>query len=106
MLSYADLTALIKGNKANKELMNFLGIFDLHADPAQYQVPLYYIVGEQDRQTPLALTQDYVQRTTTPEKKIYVIPNAGHMPMIDQPALFLSIIRDIKSRQENGKETE
>jgi pimeloyl-ACP methyl ester carboxylesterase len=106
LFHFSDLPALIKGNKANKELMTFLGRFDLHAESAEYDVPLYYIVGEQDWQTPVALTQDYVQRITAPEKKISIIPNAGHMPMVDQPALFLSILRDIKNRQEHGKGTE
>lgn len=102
----SDFSALIKGNKANKELMTFLGSFDVHTNAVEYKVPLYYIVGEDDWQTPAALTQDYVQRIKAPQKKIYIIPNAGHMPMVDQPALFLSILRDIKKRQENGKETE
>lgn len=102
----SDLSALVKGNTANKELMTFLGSFDASAEPAEYNVPLYYIVGEQDWQTPVALTQGYVQRIKAPEKKIYIIPNAGHMTMVDQPALFLSILRDIQKRQENGKETE
>jgi pimeloyl-ACP methyl ester carboxylesterase len=106
LFQFSDLSALIKGNKANKELMTFLGRFDLNADPAEYNVPLYYIVGEHDWQTPVALTQDYVQRINAPEKKIYIIPNAGHMTMVDQPALFLSLLRDIKNRQENGKGTE
>ena len=106
LFQFSDLSALIKGNKANKELMSFLGRFDLNADSAEYQVPLYYIVGEQDWQTPVALTQDYVQRIKAPEKKISIIPNAGHMTMVDQPALFLSVLRDIKDRQENGKGTE
>ena len=86
--------------------MTFLGRFDLQADPVEYKIPLYYIVGEDDWQTPVALTQDYIQRIHAPEKKIYIIPNAGHMSMVDQPALFLSILRDIKHRQENGKGTE
>ncbi|GLV60075.1 alpha/beta hydrolase [Dictyobacter sp. S3.2.2.5] len=106
LFHFSDLSALIKGNKANKELMTFLGRFDLHADLAEYTVPLYYIVGEQDWQTPVALTQDYVQSINAPEKKIYIIPNAGHMAMIDQPVLFLNVLRDIKNRQENGKGTE
>jgi pimeloyl-ACP methyl ester carboxylesterase len=106
LFQFSDLSALIKGNKANKELMTFLGRFDLNADPAEYNVPLYYIVGEYDWQTPVALTQDYVQRINAPEKKIYIIPNAGHMTMVDQPALFLSLLRDIKNRQENGNGTE
>jgi pimeloyl-ACP methyl ester carboxylesterase len=106
LFQFSDLSALIKGNKANKELMNFLGSFDLNAEPAEYKVPLYYIVGEHDWQTPVALTQDYVQRINAPEKQISIIPNAGHMTMVDQPALFLGILRDIKNRQENGKGTE
>lgn len=95
LFQFSDLSALLKGNTANKELMTFLGSFDANAEPAEYNVPLYYIVGEQDWQTPVALTQGYVQRIKAPEKKIYMIPNAGHMTMVDQPALFLSILRDI-----------
>ncbi len=106
LFTFSDLFALIKGNKANRELMAFSGRFDVHAEPTAYNVPLYYVVGEHDWQTPVALTQDYVQRINAPEKKIYIIPNAGHMTMVDQPALFLSILRDIKNRQENGKGTE
>lgn len=106
LFQFSDLTAMIKGNNANKELMSFLGNFDLNAGPAEYDVPLYYIVGEQDWQTPAALTQDYIQSINAPETKIYVIPNAGHMTMVDQPALFLSVLREIKNRQEKGEETE
>ena len=106
LFQFSDLSALIKGNKANKELMNFLGRFDLDAESAEYNVPLYYIGGEQDWQTPVALTQDYIQRITAPQKQIFIIPNAGHMTMVDQPTLFLNILRDIKNGQENGKKTE
>ena len=106
LFQFSDLAALIKGNKANKELMTFSGGFDLNAEPVEYQVPLYYIAGEHDWQTPVALTQDYVQRIKAPEKKVFIIPNAGHRPMIDQPALFLSLLRDIKNRQEHGKGTD
>ncbi len=102
----SDFSALIKGNKANKELMTFLGSFDVNVYSVEYQVPLYYIVGEDDWQTPSALMLDYVQRIEAPQKKLYIIPNAGHMAMIDQPALFLRTLQDIKKRQENGNETE
>jgi pimeloyl-ACP methyl ester carboxylesterase len=106
LFHFSDFSALIKGNKANKELMTFLGSFDVNTNSVEYQVPLYYIVGEDDWQAPATLTQDYVQRIKAPEKKIYIIPNAGHMTMVDQPTLFLSTLRDIKNRQEKGKETE
>ena len=84
--------------------MNFLGSFVLNAEPTEYKVPLYYIVGEQDWQTPVALTQDYVQRIKAPEKKIYIIPNAGHMTMVDQPTLFLHALREITNTPRNANE--
>ncbi len=102
----SDISALIKGNKANRELVEFLGEFDLHAEPAEYKVPIYYIVGENDWQTPSVLAQDYFQRINAPSKKIYTIPNAGHMTMVDQPTLFLQVLSEIKNRQDHGKETE
>lgn len=36
--------------------MNFLGSFNLNVELVEYNVPIYYIVGEQDWQTPVALT--------------------------------------------------
>lgn len=104
LLTFSDLSALIKGNKANRELMDFLRKFDAYAEPAEYHVPLYYLIGEYDWQTPSALVQDYVQHITAPEKQISIIPDAGHMPMVDQPASFLHILRGIKNGQNDNNE--
>ncbi|HWZ18665.1 MAG TPA: alpha/beta hydrolase [Ktedonobacteraceae bacterium] len=106
LLTFSDLSALLKGNRANRELMAFSGNFDLNAEPAEYKVSIYYIVGEHDWQTPSILTQEYFARINAPDKKIYTIPNAGHMPMVDQPTLFLHILSEIKNRQDNEKEIE
>jgi len=105
-MKFSDLSALIKGNRANRELMAFSGNFDLNAEPAEYKVPIYYIVGEHDWQTPSVLAQEYFARIKAPDKKIYTIPNAGHMTMVDQPTLFLHILAEIKNRQDNEKEIE
>lgn len=105
LFKFSDLPALLKGNKVNKELMDFLGRFDLRAEPADYQVPISYIVGENDWQTPAVLIEGYFQRINAPSKKLYTIPNAGHMAMIDQPMLFLQVLSDIKNRQDTRKET-
>jgi pimeloyl-ACP methyl ester carboxylesterase len=104
LFRWSDLAALIKGNKANKALVDFLGTFDLNAEPAEYQVPVYYVVGEDDWQTPSVLAQEYLAKIHAPDKHLYTVPNAGHMPMIDQPALFLQILSEIQNRREKGKE--
>ena len=104
LFRWSDLAALIKGNKANKGLVDFLGTFDLTAEPAEYQVPIYFVFGEDDWQTPSVLGQEYLTRVQAPDKHLYTIPNAGHMPMFDQPALFLPVLAAMKTRQEHGKE--
>lgn len=103
IFKFSDLAALIRGNKANRELFDFSGRFDLNAEPADYKVPIYYIVGEDDLQTPAVLTQQYFTRITAPYKKFYLMPHAGHMAMIDQPALFLGILSEISTLQSTEK---
>lgn len=105
VFTLSDLSALVKGKKANRALVDFLGRFDVTAGSADYQVPLYFVFGEHDWQTPSVLAQEYLTRINAPSKKIYIIPQAGHMTMVDQPALFLNILRDITNRQGNEKET-
>lgn len=53
-----------------------------------YQVPVYYIMGENDYQTPVPLAQTLFEQLTAPEKKLFLIPNAGHFTMYDNPLAF------------------
>jgi pimeloyl-ACP methyl ester carboxylesterase len=92
----SDISALIKGTKASKELVDFLGSFNLNSEPIIYKVPIYYIFGENDWQTPYLIAQEYFNRINAPYKNFYLIPNAGHMTMIDQPQLFFEALLDIK----------
>ncbi|HEX9068683.1 MAG TPA: alpha/beta hydrolase [Ktedonobacterales bacterium] len=98
LFKFSDLTALVKGSKANRTLVDFLGKFDLNAEPADYEVPIYYIIGEDDWQTPAALAQDYFTRIHAPFKKFFLMPHAGHMAMVDQPAQFFDILSEMRTR--------
>lgn len=104
VFKFSDITALIKGSKANRELINFLGSFDLSSEPLEYKVPIYYILGENDWATPYIVAQEYFNRINAPYKKLFIIPNAGHMTMIDQPELFFNALLEIKNMQGNEKE--
>lgn len=55
---------------------------------ADYQIPVYYIMGENDYQTPIPLAKALFEQLTAPEKKLFTIPDAGHFTMYDNPQAF------------------
>jgi hypothetical protein len=68
----------------------------LNAEPASYAAPIFYIMGEDDWQTPATLAQDHFTRILAPSKEFFVIPHAGHLTIVDQPAQFFDVLAEIK----------
>ncbi|RUT29602.1 alpha/beta hydrolase [Paenibacillus zeisoli] len=91
----SDITAFMKIFKANAKLHEFLGDFDLRKEKAEYQVPVYYLLGENDWQAPYVLAQQYFEEIVAPNKGLYMIPDAGHMTMMDQPDLFYKALHKV-----------
>lgn len=95
----SDIFAMVKASKANKGVLEYLYAFDLKSQLAEYKVPIYYILGKDDWQTPYVIAEKYLNKIQAPDKKLYLIPNAGHMTMIDQPQLFFDALLEINSKQ-------
>ena len=55
---------------------------------------LLYLRGD-DWQTPYVIAEKYFEEIEAPNKGLYIIPGAGHMTMMDQPALFFDTLREI-----------
>lgn len=91
----SDLFALSKGLKANSKVHEFLEDFDLMAESSDYQVPVYYILGENDWQAPYIIAEEYFTKINAPHKKLFIIPNAGHRIMMDQTNLFSDALLQI-----------
>ncbi|MCZ8518311.1 MULTISPECIES: alpha/beta fold hydrolase [Paenibacillus] len=85
LFRFSDILAFRQIFKANAHLHRFLGSFDLRAESTAYQVPIYYISGENDWQAPYIIAQQYFDEIEAPHKEIFIIPGAGHMAMMDQP---------------------
>lgn len=78
------------------DLMRFL-MEDYNAEDygLNYEVPVYYIMGENDWQTPYPLAREFFDRISAPDKVFYSIPDAGHMtPQIDNTAEFSRVLID------------
>ena len=95
----SDISALIKMDKPNLELLEFWSRFDLNSESVDYKIPIYYILGENDWQTPYVIAEKYFEKINASHKKLYLIPGAGHMTMVDQPNLFFDALIDISSKE-------
>lgn len=92
-----DIAALMKMDRPNQEVIEFWSTFDLRSESAEYKIPIYYILGKNDWQTPRIISEEYFKTISAPRKKIYLIPGAGHMTMIDQPNLFFDALANIRN---------
>ena len=59
-------------------------------------VPTAVIVGEEDRLTPLAMSQEI--HALTPGSTLHVIPGCGHLPPIEAPGVMAALLVDWLAR--------
>lgn len=72
--------------------------FDLKKYDSCYKVPIFFILGSDDFETPYTLAEEYFATIEAPHKNITLISNAKHFPMIDSPEEFYNaMLRDVKS---------
>lgn len=83
IMGIKDIFPFITGMMVNMQVMKELMAFDLRSIGTAYQVPVYYVLGENDQQTPVELSSAYYNEITAPDKKRYLIKNAGHAAMVD-----------------------
>lgn len=90
-----DILSLVRGMSNNKPVWNYLFSHTLlHAVPA-YEVPVFYILGDRDFQAPQPIASQYFDSVQAPAKKKYIIQDAGHFMMLDQPAAYREILAEI-----------
>lgn len=65
---------------------------DIRNYGADYQVPVYYIMGENDYNSPYPLAKDFFDEIVAPDKQIFLIPDADHMPFLSRKAEFDRIL--------------
>ncbi|NFA60242.1 alpha/beta fold hydrolase [Clostridium sporogenes] len=97
----SDIYALIKMDKVNEEIIEFWSKFDIRLQSTKFKVPIYYILGENDWQTPYIIAEEYFKRIDAPHKKLYLIPNAGYMTMVDQSNLFFKSLLEINNEEKS-----
>lgn len=98
----SDCSAFLKIYQANDGVYPFLCDFDLWKESREYRVPVYYILGGEDWQAPYTIAEKYFEEIAAPRKKCYVIPDARHLAMVDQPELFFQALADIQELEQKA----
>ena len=57
-----------------------------------FAIPFFVFQGALDNVTPVAPVQEYVDRVTAPQKKLILIPNAGHNAIATRSDEFLELL--------------
>ena len=102
IMGIKDILPFLTGMMVNMQVMKELMAFDLRSIGAAYQVPIYYVLGENDQQTPVELSRAYFYEITAPDKKLYLIKNAGHIAMIDNVDEYRAAVCEIVETTRRG----
>lgn len=95
IMGMRDLLPFMTGMTVNMQLMRELMNYDLRKKGNVYQVPVCYVLGEKDSQTPIEISMKYFEEVQAPDKKLYLISDAGHAPMIDNVEDYREAVREI-----------
>ena len=66
--------------------------FDVFKIGCDYEMPVYYIEGDVDIQTPYEMAQDLYEKTTAPDKEFYTLKNCAHCWDMDAPEQMAEIL--------------
>ena len=79
----------------SEPLFNFLDDFNMRDNGANYEIPVFYIMGERDYQTPYPLAKSFFEEISAPHKEFFSVPNASHLTMLDNKDEFNRILIEV-----------
>ena len=75
--------------------------FDYRVSVTSLDIPVYFISGESDYNCPWELVEEYCDIIDAPDKEFFLIPDAAHSPLWENPSVTCDILRQIKERTAN-----
>lgn len=101
-----DYVKWLRGaNRGSGPMWDELRDFDLFRDFPSIEVPVWFIVGENDYNTPAKLVKEFYQFVDSPEgKTLFVFEGAAHAPFMGDPERFNREVIRIKQSVFNGEE--
>ena len=100
--SFDDFRWFFTASNANKifslqsRLMEYMYYgFHIHELGTKYDVPAYFISGDNDWISPYPMVEKYYEVINAPSKELVIIKNTGHTPFLDKPEDFCKVVKRI-----------
>jgi pimeloyl-ACP methyl ester carboxylesterase len=68
---------------------------DLRRDVPRLTIPAYFVQGEREMRGLSVLFAEWHRSLRSPDKRLEVIPGAGHRAMFEEPDRFAAVLRDL-----------
>lgn len=75
-----------------QEIMKYLLNYDAHDYGTTYEMPVFYLIGENDYQAPITLSEAFFTEIESPYKRFFCIPDARHMTMSENKTDFTRVL--------------
>ncbi|NND52116.1 MAG: alpha/beta hydrolase [Flavobacteriaceae bacterium] len=69
----------------------------IYHELTDYEVPVYFFVGQSDYTTPYQLITEYYEMVTAPKKELVIFKNSAHFPFFEEPDQFCLDIKRVLS---------
>lgn len=90
----SDLAAFfVAGPHIYDRVYAYMDTHDVRSLGMQTSLPVVFLQGEQDWQTPWPVAKRYIDDLQSPYKAFYLLPNVGHAGPVDSPEQFAHILR-------------
>jgi pimeloyl-ACP methyl ester carboxylesterase len=101
-----DYVKWLRGaNRGSGPMWEELRDFDLFRDVPSIEIPVWFIVGENDHNTPAELVEEFYQYVDAPEgKTLFVMEGVAHAPFMGDPERFNREVVRIKQAVMKGAE--
>lgn len=100
--SAVDLIKWVKGNKFSlRALWPEIMEYNLFEQLPELEVPVYFLVGRHDYNTPFALVERYYYYLKAPRKELIWFDHSAHSPMYEEAEKFNGILLDIAEKKTN-----
>ncbi len=96
-LQYVPAMKMYRNTPFNKELEDF----DYRESVTSLEIPVYFISGESDYNCPWELVEEYCDIIDAPDKEFFLIPDAAHSPLWENPSMTCDVLKQIKERTTN-----
>jgi pimeloyl-ACP methyl ester carboxylesterase len=70
----------------------------IYDEVRNYNVPVYFLVGQNDYTTPHELIKEYYETVTAPKKEFHYFEDSAHYPFYEEPKKFCEVVKHLLSK--------